>query len=74
MVKYDVAYGAPTRIGFSIVEESHAVHLPQSNQPYTSRMIHGAIIQDLAMGMDQGQINVASPEGRRRDGGCLRTK
>ncbi len=74
MVKYDVAYGAPTRIGFPIVEESHAVHLPQLNQPYTSRTIQGANTQDLAMDMEQGQINVASPEGRRRDRGCLCTK
>jgi len=74
MVKYDVAYEAPTRIGFSIVVERHAVHLPQSNQPYTSWTIHGANTQDLAMDMEQGQINVASPEGRRRDRGCLRTK
>jgi hypothetical protein len=53
MVKYDVAYGAPIRIGFSIVEKSHAVHLPQSNQPYTSRTIHGANKQDLAMDIEQ---------------------
>jgi hypothetical protein len=53
MVKYDVAYGAPIRIGFSIVEKSHAVHLPQSNQPYMSRTIHGANTQDLAMDIEQ---------------------
>jgi hypothetical protein len=52
VVKYDMAYKAPQKMGFSAVEEGHGIHLPQSKQLYTSRTIHRTNTQDLEMDME----------------------
>jgi hypothetical protein len=71
MVKYDVAYRAPYGFRFSNVEEGHSFHLPKLKQLYACWTIHGTNPQNLAMDMERQEFNPASPQGRRRHGGCL---
>ncbi len=52
-------------------EKGHSFHLPKSKHLNACQMIHRTNPQDLAMDMEWRRFNPASPQGRRRHGGCL---